>query len=136
MIHAARALNQDVRRIFLGQVLLVAFVCAVCLVLGRPTDSLAVLYGGAVALAGSWLAYRSVLKVFPSATPGTFPAAALYGGLTLRLTVIIALFAIAFGVLELAPLPLLAGFVVAQFASGIAHFTSNRKGITWHKSTQ
>jgi F0F1-type ATP synthase assembly protein I len=132
MIHAAHALNQDVRRIFLGQVLLVALVCAACLVFGRTADALAALYGGVVAVVGGWLAYRSAVR----ATPGALSIAALYGGLTLRLTAMVALFAIAFGVLELTPLPLLAGFVVAQLASSVAHFTGHRERLTWHKSTQ
>lgn len=122
MIHAAHAPDPDVRGIFLGQVLLVALVFAIWIVFGRFAEALDALYGGAIALAGSWLAYRSISRTVSDA----FSAAALYGGLTLRLTAVIALFAIAFGVLGLAPLPVVTGFLAAQLASCAIHLTHHR----------
>ena len=118
MINAAHALNQDVRRIFLGQALSAALVCAACFVWGGVSYALAALYGGAITLASGFLAYRGAIR----ATKKTLSSASLYGGLMLRLAVVIALFAIAFGMLGLPPLPLITGFVAAQFASAFTRF--------------
>lgn len=115
------SLDDDVRRVFLVQAFLTALFCVLSMPLAGAYFALAVLYGGAIALFGSWLAYRSVSRVKGAAWPQAF---ALFGGLALRLASVIALFAIAFGVLGLAPLPTIAGFAVAQLASGIAHFTN------------
>jgi hypothetical protein len=112
-------LNDDVRRIFLVQAFLTALFCVLSVPLAGAAFALAVLYGGLVALFSGWLAYRSVSRVKNAAWPD---ASVLFGGLTLRLASVIALFAIAFGVLNLAPLPTIAGFALAQLASGIAHF--------------
>lgn len=119
MMNAALALNPDVRRIFLGQAVSAALVSGVCLVLFGATQALAALYGSMIAGVGGVLAYRGVFR----ATGKTLSLAALYGGLMLRLTVVIALFALAFGVLALPVLPLVAAFAAAQFASAFTRFS-------------
>lgn len=131
MINAAHALNMDALGMFLGQVLLTALVCAAYFVFDTPGPALAAVYGGAIALTGSWLAYRSTRSALRAEA-----AASLYGGLTLRLTAMIALFAIAFGVFELPPLPVIAGFAAAQLAPLASLFTHHLRESTWRKSTQ
>lgn len=116
MINAAHALSHDVRTIFSAQAVIVA-LCAACFALVEVRAVLAVLYGGGIALIANWLTYRAVSRASEAA-----PAAALYGGLTLRLAAVIGLFAVAFGLLEMHPLPILAGFVAAQFACGACQF--------------
>lgn len=115
MTNAAHALSHDVRRMFSAQAVIVA-LCAACFALVEVRAVLAVLYGGGIALIANWLAYRAVSRASEAAP------AALYGGLTLRLAAVIGLFAVAFGLLEMHPLPILAGFVAAQFACGACQF--------------
>jgi F0F1-type ATP synthase assembly protein I len=115
MTNAAHALSHDVRRMFSAQAVVVA-LCAACFALVEVRAVLAVLYGGGIALIANWLAYRAVSRASEAAP------AALYGGLTLRLAAVIGLFAVAFGLLEMHPLPILAGFVAAQFACGACQF--------------
>jgi F0F1-type ATP synthase assembly protein I len=113
------ALNPDVRKTFLVQASLIALLSLASAPLAGVQFAFAALFGGLIALISSWLAYRSVLRV-SAARPA---APALFGGLALRLAAVIALFVIAFGVLHLPPLPVIAAFVAAQFAPAIAHFT-------------
>ncbi len=83
---------------------------------GSPLAAGAVLYGGATAVVVSLLlAYR----VSRASRPGA-SAAGLYLSTLERLVFVVAAFVVAFVVLKLAPLALIAGFVGAEIAYYVA----------------
>lgn len=86
------------------------------LAFGSPWTAAAVLYGGATAVVVSLLlAYR----VGRASRPGA-SAAGLYLGAMERMVFVAAAFIVAFAVLRLAPIALIAGFVGAEIAYYIA----------------
>ena len=108
-------LRQSVRRVLLVQAVLTLLTGAAFFAfLGSPA-TLAALYGGAIALIGTWLLGRRV-----QSTPETPAQAhsggqlALYAGVLPRFIVTLLLLGIGIGGLKLFPIPLITAFAVAQ----------------------
>ncbi len=107
----ATSLRQGVRRVVWAQALLTLFVAVVFALRGGPRAALAAVYGGAVTiLISGWLGWR--LRRAGAQTGGL---ATLYSSAVLRYAAAIVLLALGFGVLKLAPVPLVIAFGLAQF---------------------
>ena len=115
MSYAAESFRQGVRRVLLSQVVLTLLTGAVFFVSLGSGAAWAALYGGAVAVIGTWLLARRVQRT--PETPAQTQAAgqlALYAGVLPRFIVTLALLGIGIGGLKLFPLPLIAAFAIAQ----------------------
>ena len=128
MSYAARLLAQHVRRVLYTQAVLTLVVAAGFFAGAPETVStpkgffspdwyygLSAMYGGAVAMLSAWWLGRGVNAAGELARE--HPAhgeLALYSRLFQRLLGMIALMAIGFGALHLAPVPVVVGFAVAQ----------------------
>ena len=115
MSYAAEDLRQGVRRVLLSQAVLTLVTGAAFLVSLGSAAALAALYGGAVAVIGTWLLGRRVQRT-PETPAQTLAGAqfALYAGILPRFIVTLVLLGIGIGGLKLFPLPLIAAFAVAQ----------------------
>lgn len=107
----------DARRLLATQAALVAAAAGACLVAAGPFEAQSALYGGAIALLSAWMLGRRVRLAIETARthPGR-ETMVLYLGALQRFFVVVALFALGMGGLELHPVPLLIGFGVAQLA--------------------
>jgi ATP synthase protein I len=107
----------DARRLLAIQAVLVVAAGLACLVAAGPSEAQSALYGGSIALASAWLLQRRVRRAIQVATthPGQ-ETAVLYLGALQRFFMVVGLFALGMGWLELNPVPLLIGFGVAQLA--------------------
>ena len=113
---ATDRLAHTARRVILIQLALVV-LAAVIFSLEKGTNfALALLFGGGVTIAGTLLsAWR--LKVATQAVENSAPAVnavELYKAMFFKLALFIGLFALGLGVLKLAPLAVIMGFIVAQ----------------------
>ncbi|MGQ0656928.1 MAG: ATP synthase subunit I [Chromatiales bacterium] len=109
--------GDSVDRIIAWQAFFVTATPVVSFFIGGISAAGAALYGGAVALVNSWLLRRSVWQAI-STNASQRGNLNLLMGLAERLAAAIVLFAIGFAWLKLNPLPVIAGFAVAQFAYG------------------
>lgn len=83
--------------------------------LGGVFEGLAVIYGGLVSMLLAWLHKRGVRKAEQRALQDPKGSMlVLYIGAVVRFLLLLALLAAGMGLLQLPPLPLLAGFVLAQ----------------------
>ncbi len=107
----ATSLRQGVRRVVWAQALVTFAVVVVFAYRDGPRAALAAAYGGAVTmLISGWLGWR-LRRV--GAQAGRL--ATLYSSAVLRYAAAIVLLALGFGVLKLAPVPLVIAFGLAQF---------------------
>jgi ATP synthase protein I len=97
------------------QLLLVGLAALVLLVLSGQIQALAVLFGGAMAALNlvllEWRRYQADSGRALSAGQSLW---ALYRSAIERFALVLALFALGMGVLQLEPLPLLTGFIAGQ----------------------
>ncbi|MEE9157068.1 MAG: ATP synthase subunit I [Gammaproteobacteria bacterium] len=105
----------SIRRLLATQCLLVVGVSAIVLVVSGVLEAQSAMYGGGIALLSSWMLGRQVFAAGDAAKarPGK-GAAMLYLGVIQRFVIVLGLFGLGIGLLKLPPLPLIAGFAVAQ----------------------
>jgi ATP synthase protein I len=120
MSHAAEILSQGIRRVLLSQIVLTLLTTAVALVLLGRGAALAALYGGVVALIGTWLLGWRVSRTPETAQLGdAVNQFALYAGVLPRFIVTLALLAAGIGWFKLAPIPLIVTFGLAQLGFAV-----------------
>lgn len=111
------AQSPDARMLLAMQAVLVGVVVSLYLVLGGSPDAHAALFGGACALVNAWLLGRrmrlaaSIAKVSPGQE-----VTVIYVGALQRFALLLGLFIVGMGWLQLNPVPLLVAFGVAQVA--------------------
>lgn len=107
----------DARRLLGIQGVLTVAVAALFLARGGVPEAQAALYGGSIAMLTVWMSSRRVRLATEVArrNPGG-ETAVLYIGAVQRFVAVLALFILGMGWLELAPVPLLAGFAAGQAA--------------------
>lgn len=107
---------EDVRSLLLAQGLLVAVTAGVVWAAGFLEAAVAVACGGGIAVFSAWVLGLSVRHASRLAreAPGR-ELTALYIGAVVRFSGVLVLFGVGMGVLHLSPLPLIGGFVAAQF---------------------
>jgi ATP synthase protein I len=115
MSYAADVLRQSVRRVLLVQAVLTLLTGAAFFAVFGGLAAFAALYGGAIALIGTWLLGRRVQRTPESPEAGhSGGQLALYAGVLPRFIVTLVLLGIGIGGLKLFPMPLITGFAVAQ----------------------
>ncbi|ROR34336.1 ATP synthase subunit I [Inmirania thermothiophila] len=100
-------------RVLLAQAALALLAGALFAARSGAEAGLAAVYGGAIVVLNGLLLRRHLAAIRPEAAARG--AATLYLGLVQRLVLAVGLLAVGLGLLELAPLPLVAGFIAAQF---------------------
>ncbi|HID48255.1 MAG TPA: ATP synthase subunit I [Chromatiales bacterium] len=109
------AYRRTVSRLVLIQAGLTGLAAAIALLLRGHESGLALLYGGAVSiagtLAGAWRLKIATEEVAENAMQGV---AEFYKSAVMRFVIVIALLGLGMGVLKLHALALLTGFIVAQ----------------------
>ncbi|HVS26903.1 MAG TPA: ATP synthase subunit I [Burkholderiales bacterium] len=99
----------------LSQIALTLLTAAAAFALQGSAAALAALYGGGVALIGTWLLGRRVSRTPETAQQGDAGSQlALYAGVFPRFFVTLVLLAVGIGGLKLAPIPLIIAFGLAQ----------------------
>ena len=115
MSYAADMLRQTVRRVLLLQTVLTLLTGVAFFALLGSLAALAALYGGAIAVIGTWLLGRRVQRAPELPAPGhSGGQLALYAGILPRFIVTLALLGVGIGGLSLFPIPLITAFAVAQ----------------------
>lgn len=115
MSYAADMLRQTVRRVLLVQAVLTLLTGAAFFALLGSLPAFAALYGGAIALIGTWLLGRRVQRTPETPAQGhSGGQLALYAGILPRFIVTLVLLGIGIGGLKLFPIPLITAFAVAQ----------------------
>lgn len=117
MFQAKDSLRLALRNILTVQAILTLIAAGIALPLKGGYFSIAVVYGGAVTIAGTWLHGWRLLKiaVTGSGSNPTSVGAEVFKGAILKLAAIVGLLALGMGVLKLIPLAVLIGFIVAYF---------------------
>lgn len=100
------------RAVLLYQAAITVLTAAVFMFMGGLRPAIAALYGGLVAMVLSWLLKRRVTRV-AGVSPGK-SMMLLYLGVVQRFLLVLALFALALGVLKLDPLASIVGFGLGQ----------------------
>ena len=115
MSHAAEILSQGIRRVLVSQIALTLLTAAAAFALLGSAAALAAVYGGGVALMGTWLLGRRISRTPETAQQGdAVNQLALYTGVLPRFIVTLVLLAAGLGWLKLAPIPLIVAFGLAQ----------------------
>jgi len=117
-VYQARdSLRQALRTTLTVQIILTLIAAVIALFIKGGHFSLAVVYGGAVTIVGTWLHAWRLLKiaVTDAGTDPTHVGAEVFKGSILKLTAIVVLLALGMGVLKLIPLAVLIGFIIAYF---------------------
>jgi ATP synthase protein I len=107
-------MQSGLQKIIIAQLILMSVVVVGAFVWQGIAGALSALFGGVIVLLNSFLLARQVRRA--GKLEGSSVAATMYAGAAQRLIVAAAGFAIGMGLLKLAPLPMVAAFVVAQFA--------------------
>ncbi|MDH5516951.1 MAG: ATP synthase subunit I [Gammaproteobacteria bacterium] len=106
-----------IRRLSLTQL---AFVLMAALVAFLQRDggyALALMFGGLISLAGTWVhAWRVQIATEENEGGPGIDSSELIKGSVLKFTVVIALFALGMAVIKLEPLAIVIGFVIAQMS--------------------
>jgi ATP synthase protein I len=107
--------EQLARRLLIAQIVLTVVLAAAWAMYADYSDGLAVIYGGAVSIFLGWLHKRGVRKAEVEAiSDAKAGMLILYIGAVIRFALLVALLGVGFGLIKLAPQPMLAGFVLAQ----------------------
>ena len=117
MYQAKDSLREALRKTLTVQTVLILVAAVIALLTKGDRFALALVYGGAVTIVGTWLHAWRLLKI---ATTGeendpTQVGAEVFKGAIFKLGAMIGLLAIGMGVLKLDPLAVLIGFTVAYF---------------------
>ncbi len=117
MYQAKDSLRQVLRTTLTVQASLTLIAAGVALFIKGSHFSIAVVYGGVVTIAGTWLHAWRLLKIAATDvdTDPSHVGAEVFKGAILKLTAMIGLLAVGMGVLKLNPLAVLIGFIVAYF---------------------
>jgi ATP synthase protein I len=107
-------MQSGLQNIIIAQLILTAVVVVGAFVWQGYAGALSALFGGVIVLLNSFLLARQVRRA--GKLEGSSVAVSMYAGAAQRFIVAAAGFAIGMGLLKLAPLPMVAAFVVAQFA--------------------
>ncbi len=122
MSQAEQVLGRTLRRLLLVQLVLVALCSALFWLVGSGTlPAAAALYGGAIAVLNSLTSARHLQRAARTSSANR-QMAELYIGAVIRFIATPALIAVGIAAFEMPPVPILAGFGVAQ----IAYFIGNR----------
>ncbi|MDZ7752247.1 MAG: ATP synthase subunit I [Gammaproteobacteria bacterium] len=107
---------EDVRMLLAAQLVLVILLTVALVFISGLPEAEAAAYGGATALTSAWILGFSVRKAAHRArtAPGS-ETPVLYIGAVVRFVMVLVMFGLGMGVLQLAPGPLLGGFIIAQF---------------------
>ncbi len=109
---AGGALSGAAGAVLLYQAVITALTAAAFTFMGGLRPGIAALYGGLVAMALTWLLKRRVSRVTQAGSGKS--TALLYLGVVQRFLLVLALFALALGVLKLDPLASIVGFGLSQ----------------------
>ncbi len=121
------AVRRDARRVLWTQACLTLLIAGGFGLLRGVPEALAALYGGAITiLITGWLA-RRVRQAGQTSSP-TAGLVVIYSSAVARYAVVIVLVGAGFGLLKLAPLPLLSAFAVTQFGFLVGMLAP--KGVT------
>ena len=126
MYQAKDSLKETLRKTLTIQTVLALIAAVIALLTKGDRFALAVVYGGAVTVAGTWLHAWRLLKIAATGeeTDPTLVGVEVFKGAILKLGAMIGLLALGMGVLKLDPLAVLIGFTVAYvgflFARGYA----------------
>ncbi len=117
-MNSAAALSGSLHRVLWTQFVLTVAAAGAYLVWygrsGGPAAALAAMYGGGVALAGTWLLARRVRLAGAPVGGGAGGQLAMYAGAVTRFVATLVLLAAGIGWLKLAPIPLILAFGLAQ----------------------
>jgi len=120
MTHAAELLDKSIRRVLVTQIVLTLISAALIFALLGGPQAGAAIYGGGVALIGTWLLGRRISRTPEIVRQGdTASQLGLYAGVLPKFIVTLALLAAGMGWFKLAPIPLIVAFVVAQLGFAI-----------------
>jgi len=117
-VYQARdSLRLALRRTLTVQASLTLIAAVIALFTKGEHFALAVVYGGAVTIVGTWLHAWRLLKIAVTDvdTDPSHVGAEVFKGAILKLTAMIGLLAVGMGALKLNPLGVLIGFTVAYF---------------------
>jgi ATP synthase protein I len=114
---AKDSLREALRKTLMVQTVLTLVAAGIALFTKGDRFALALIYGGAVTVAGTWLHAWRLLKIDAAgdASDPTRVGAEVFKGAILKLASMIGLLAVGMGVLKLNPLAILIGFSVAYF---------------------
>jgi ATP synthase protein I len=102
-------------RVFIAQILLILAVAIAYLALAGIPQAKSALYGGAIALANTWLLARRMAQLGALVTQGSQRGTVLlYFGALQRFALTLGLLILGLGGLKLAPVPMIAAFALAQ----------------------
>lgn len=115
MYQAKDSLKEALRRTLTVQAILTLIAAAIALFTKGDRFALAVVYGGAVTIVGSWLHAWRLLKIAATGevTDPALVGAEVFKGAIFKMGAMIGLLALGMGVLRLNPLAVLIGFTVA-----------------------
>jgi len=112
---AKDSLRETLRKTLISQMVLTLIAAVLAWLIKSDSFALALVYGGAVTMAGTWLHGWRLLKISDGdepINPGLVGAEVLKGAI-LKLAAIIGLLALGMGKLKLDPLGVLIGFIIA-----------------------
>lgn len=117
MYQAKDSLKEALRKTLTMQTVLTLVAAVIALLTKGDRFALALVYGGAVTIAGTWLHAWRLLKIAATDVDNdpTHVGAEVFKGAILKLAAMIGLLAVGMGVLKLNPLAVLIGFIVAYF---------------------
>jgi len=117
MTFAAKVMRVTVRRVLVIQLLIVLGVSALYLAAAEAYSAQSALYGGMIALLGTWLMAWRITKAAETAAQDTNQGAfVIYAGAVQRFLLTLVLMALGMGTLKLAPVAILVGYATAQLA--------------------
>lgn len=117
MYQAKDSLREALRKTLTVQTVLTLVAAVIALLTKGDRFALALVYGGAVTIAGTWLHAWRLLKIAATDVDSdpTHVGAEVFKGAILKLGAMVGLLAVGMGVLKLNPLAVVIGFTVAYF---------------------
>lgn len=109
--------SETIRRLSLTQLAFVAIAAIVSFLQKDGGFALALIFGGLISLAGTWVHAWRVNIATEAAQEGLgIDSSELIKGSVLKFIIVIALFALGMAVIKLEPLAIVSGFVIAQMS--------------------
>ncbi len=120
--------GRSVRKVLITQCFVILMVALIYAVLIDADSAAGAAFGGCIALANGWLLYWRYKRGagHPHTDPGRH-FRSFFASTMERLLMVAVLFAVGIGALQLAPLPLLLGFIAGQAALLIAGLRSGNQ---------
>ena len=114
MLKAKDVLTETLRKMLLIQAVLTLIAAVIALLTKGNDFALALIYGGAVTMVGTWIhAWRLKVATTPVENGPTLDVAGVFAGILLKLMVMAGLLAIGMTLLKLHALAVLLGFLIA-----------------------